>query len=383
MTGSQKQNVKTERDFMVVFTVRPGTRLPDDGEAQLNFPDATGRMDTVIIRNLMESDQSGNVIPVGLKFAVKTRGGNIDDAIKKAKAVADAVVSFATFCNAVGLPTVREDLSYEITAGISDRDFLQLFHDIPVQSSRRELDARIMIDLMGRVFGITDDDSRDRVSRAISWHRRGCLAIDELEKFTWFWTGLETINPLLQEHFNVSDDPIICGNCGNKWMGPSTTSGVRAAVQKLLPNGSALHPRMKELRNGLIHGRTSLQSLRSEASVLQGPTREALVRSVLLLVNMSPTAEFLRESLSAEAPISAAAVATLHGSDPSKLGPPSEHPHLEVESHKIQEAKPSSDGVKTTVTSKLTARLAEGVTIRVHGWRVYGQEMTLDGAKPE
>jgi len=383
MTVSQKQNLNTERDFMVVFMVRPGTRLPSDGEVQLNFPDATGKMDTVIIRNLMQYDQSGNVIPVGLKLAVKARGGNIDDAIRKAKAVADGVVSFACFCNAVGLPIVREELAYEITVGISDRDFLQLFHDVPVQASRRELDPRIMIDLMERVFGITDDDSRDRVSRAISWHRRGCLATDELEKFTWFWTGLETINPLLQDRFNVSDDPITCGNCGNQWMGPSTTSGVRAAVQKLLPNGTALHPRMKELRNGLIHGRTSLQSLRSEASALQRPTREALVRSVLLLVSMSPTAELLRESLSAEAPISAAVMATLHGSDPSKLGPPSEHPHLDVESHKIQEAKPSSDGVKMTVTSKLTARLAEGVRISVRGWRVYGQEMTLDGAKRE
>ena len=60
-------------------------------EVQLNFPDETGRMDTVMIRNLMRPDQSGNVIPVGLKLAVKTRGGNIDDAIRKGKAVADGV----------------------------------------------------------------------------------------------------------------------------------------------------------------------------------------------------------------------------------------------------------------------------------------------------
>jgi hypothetical protein len=98
---------------------------------------------------------------------------------------------------------------------------------------------------------------------------------------------------------------------------------------------------------------------------------------------MSPTADLLRESLSAEAPILAAVEATLHGSDPSKLGPPSEHPHLEVESHKIQEAKPSSDGIKMTVTSKLVARLGESVKIGGRRWRVYGQEMTLDGVKPE
>jgi hypothetical protein len=80
MASIQEPKADDERDFIVVFTVKPGTRLPGDGEIQLNFPEDTGRVTTVILKNLLEFDPSGTPIPIGLKLDVKVRAKNIDRA---------------------------------------------------------------------------------------------------------------------------------------------------------------------------------------------------------------------------------------------------------------------------------------------------------------
>jgi hypothetical protein len=347
---------------MVVLNVKPGSRLHDSGKLTLNFPEPA-ETTTVTLSNIFEKDQAGNEIPVGLTLDVKVKAENIDEAIKKAKGIADGVTSFASLCSGFGMPIVREELAYDITVGVSDRSLLQFFHEVPVRPSRREIDHLAMIDIIQKTINLSDSDQKDRVIRAIRWYRRGSLAIDVLEKFTWFWIGLEALNPLLQKIFDISDTP--------------TVSGIKAAVQKFLPNGIIIYPRMRDLRVGLIHGKSELKTLIPEAVALHNETREVLVRAILMVLDVSPTEKFLRDTLSADSPLVAAVVATLHGSDPSNLGPPSQHPHFELKSHEIKKTEVTSKGVTMTISTNLVACLGTGVTITASGWRVYGQETTL------
>jgi len=378
MASIQEPKADDERDFIVVFTVKPGTRLPGDGEVQLNFPEDTGRVTTVILKNLLEFDPSGTSIPIGLKLDVKVRANNIDEAIKKAGEVADGVVSFASICTGVGLPVVKVELAYDITPGTSDRDFLQFFRDVPLKPSRRTLEPATMIDLMDRVFKVADVNTRNRLSRAIRWYRKGSLATDVFEKFACYWTGLEALNPLLQAKFGISDDSSRCPYCKKEWISTPTVSGIRTAVQNLIAKGSEFYTRIKELRVGLIHSKSDLKMLLPEAEDLEPIVREALVRSIFFILGVSPTETILRDTLSAEVPIVAALEATIHGSDPSNLGPPSEHPHFELRSNVIQKAESSKDKVSLTVTTSRITRVAQGVTITCYGWRLYGQEATVD-----
>jgi hypothetical protein len=327
--------------------------------------------------NIFEKDLGGNEVPVALALEVKVNAHNIDEAITKAKEIADAVTSFASLCSGLGMPLVREELAYEITSGISYRSFLQFFHEVPVGASRREIDYVAMIDMMNKVSNINDPNKRDRVTRAIRWHRRGALASDVLERFTWFWTGLEALNPLLQEIFDVSDDTVRCPKCKHEWVIFPTVSGIRAALQKFKPDEPSLYKRMKELRNGLIHGRTDLNIMVPEAAALHNSTAEVLIRAILLILDVSPTERLLKDALSAESPLVGAVVSTLHGPDPSNLGPTGEHPHFRLVSHEVKKAEVTEQGATSTITTNLVACLANGVTATSTEWRLYGQGVTL------
>jgi len=378
MTRIQEPRLARERDFLVYLTVKPGTRLPDDGRLQLNFPGDTGEVTSVVIKNLVEVDLSRTPVPVGLRMDVKVKAHNIDQAVTRAISIADGVVSFISFCTGVGLPIVREELAYDISSEISDRDFLQFFHDLPVRVSRRQLQPAAMIDLMDRVFKLHNTETRNRILRAIRYCRKGSLATDPLEKFTWYWFGLETLNPALQESLKMPDALTRCPNCGHEWVSTPTVSGIRAAVQKLVPDGTKLYKRMRELRVSLFHGKSDLKTLIAQAIALESKARETLVRSVFLILGASPTERFLSDTLSVHAPAVAALEATMQASDPSNLGPPSEHPHFELGSHAIQAARPSERGISLTVSTSLITRVGQGVVVRCHGWRLYGQEVTLD-----
>ena len=368
---------KANRQFMVVLKVKPASRLRERGKLVLNFPEPDETI-VVTMTNIFEKDPAGNEIPVGLSLEVKVNAQNIDEAVTKAKGIADGVTSFASLCSGLGMPIVREELAYETTLGVSDRSFLQFFHEIPVSPSRREIDHVAMIDIMDKVINLGESDKKDRVTRAIRWYRRGSLALDALERFTWYWIGLETLNPLLQTIFDVSDDSTHCPECHHEWVSTPTVSGIRAAVRKFKPDEPTLYTRMKELRIGLIHGKTDLKTMIPEAGALHNVTREVLVRAILLILGISPTEKFLRDTLSAESPLFAAVVLTLHGSDPSNLGLPGEHPHFELKSHEVKKTEATESGVTATITTNLIARLANGVTNTSTGWRLYGQEVTLD-----
>jgi hypothetical protein len=347
---------------MVVLKVKPASRLREHGKLVMKFPEPDETI-PVTMTNIFEKDPAGNEIPVGLSLEVKVNAQNIDEAIGKAKGIADGVTSFASLCSGVGMPIVREELAYDTSPEIYDRSHLQFFHEIPVTPSRREIDHLAMIDIMDKVINLGESDKRERVTRAIRWCRRGALALDPLERFTWYWIGLETLNPLLQNTFGVSTKP--------------TVSGIRAAVRKFKPDESTLFTRMRELRVGLVHGKTDLKTMIPEAVTLHNVTREILVRAILLILSISPTEKFLRDAVSAESPLVAAVVSTLHGSDPANLGPPGEHPHFELKSHEVKKAEVTESGVTATITTNLVARLANGVTSTSTGLRLYGQEATL------
>jgi hypothetical protein len=78
---------------MVVLKVKPASRLRERGKVVLNFPEPDETI-VVTITNIFEKDPAGNEIPVGLSLEVKVNAQNIDEAIIKAKGIADGVTSF-------------------------------------------------------------------------------------------------------------------------------------------------------------------------------------------------------------------------------------------------------------------------------------------------
>lgn len=364
------------RDFLVLMTARPGTRLPEGNKIELNFLEDSTKT-TVTVINLQEADSSGTLIPVGLTLEVRVKANNIDNAIAKAAAVADGVLSFASLCSGVGLPVARVELAYDASPGITDREFIQFFHDLPMRISRKSVDPRTIIDLLNKAFEVTDLDVRGRLLRAITWCRKGSLTTDVLDKFTCYWIGLETLNPVLQAKLKVPDDPHHCPKCGHEWVGTPTVSGVRVYIQKQLSDVHEVYSRIRDLRINLMHGKRDLGTLVPEAKALEGSIWKALVEAIFFVLEASRPETSIRGGLSAQAPVLPAVEAVIHGSDPSRLGPPGEYPHFEPKSRTVLGDRTSEDKISFSLTGNFDTRVAEAVTITPIAFRLYGEEVSL------
>ena len=140
---------------------------------------------------------------------------------------------------------------------------------------------------------------------------------------------------------------------------------------------------MKNLRVSVMHGKEELVKVFSEARELASSTGLVLVKAILYLLEIDFPKDLETNTLSNVVPFKAAIEGTLHGSDVDKLGPQNEDPHLELVFHKLAESEVSEKGITKKIVTETIGRLGPGTRISVHGWRVYGEELTLGEVKVE
>jgi hypothetical protein len=99
-------------------------------------------------------------------------------------------------------------LGYDISDGISERDFIQFFYEIPI--SRPQIaDLEMYYYHYEAVWGY-EGNKRDRLYRSIRWFRKVLNEDDPLDQFLALWQGLETLNPVLADHYD-------CENGGSEY----------------------------------------------------------------------------------------------------------------------------------------------------------------------
>ncbi|NLB55637.1 MAG: hypothetical protein GX811_07725 [Lentisphaerae bacterium] len=125
----------------------------------------------------------------------------------------------------------KEELAYEVTPHVSERDFLQIFYDLPIQStSRRQVDPKQLIEFVDKLLK-TKSPFTERVQRAIRWYHLGVMQTDVLDQFNCFWIGLDALNPILQQKLEVGNEIQRCKKCGHEFS-VTTISGIRALIEK-------------------------------------------------------------------------------------------------------------------------------------------------------
>jgi hypothetical protein len=359
---NQKVVARTSlKKYRVILTAKSGARLPEKVRLDLNFTELNSENSRVIVENILEKDPTGVLVPIGLRYVVEITASSLDDALTKGTALSDGVTSFVSLSARLGLPVARQELIYEITPGISDREFLQLFHDLRVDLPKKSIDPAFLITSVERAIDEKDERKRDRISRAVRWYRKGAVSTDVFDRFISYWTGLEALNPLLQDTFRVTDP--------SQATGPTVT-GIRAFMQKFY--SVDLYRRAHVLRVDLVHSTKPLGTLTSEATNLEIPIGEALRRSIYFLLGSDVQQDGEGQTRSATIPMTMVLVGTIHGTDPNELGPPGEQPHLEVAGHDVIGTIVGDSKIERTITSNFTVRAREGVSISITGWRLYG-----------
>lgn len=308
------------KEYTVVFSLKPAVKLPSALEnIILNFESEKDPRKIVISK--IEENVTGASIQSGLLFRVFIRAENLKEAVNEAKSFADGIVSFITLVTGIGLDIPLEELAYEITPTVEEREFIQFFHDpLHMTVSRRTLDHQLLTLLIDMTMKLKPDD-RERVGRAIQWYRIGSMTPNVFDKFNCFWIGLEALNPILQEKFSVGNDPIKCPKCEYEWVPTPTVSGIRTFIQTNIPEGRELYRRFHNLRVDLVHSRKGLGTLRKEVVDLVPRISEVLFRAICFLLGIAEWDKIPYKGILEKVPLRIELEAVLVGGDPKSLGP--------------------------------------------------------------
>jgi len=140
---------------------------------------------------------------------------------------------------------------YEATDGLINRPFKQMFY-IPLPERNVSL---INKEIFEEIFNNFNKNQDSRIVRAISWLRKGYWEQNFIDKFIAFWTGLESINELLCDFFQISkeDRKIKCKKCENE-ISSISSAGIKKLFIDTIDIESKLFETIRKARGKLLHG---------------------------------------------------------------------------------------------------------------------------------
>lgn len=370
------------RSYVVVFSVSPAVKFPSGIDQMIHHLRWGDRTAEIIISKIERPDISGVPFEVGWRMRVSLESEDIDRAISDAADWVDLVIGMTTLSTGVGIPQIKEELVYENTENQTERKFMQFLHtDFPAPS-RREITLRPLEDLLGKTAEL-NSEKRKRIFRAIKWYRVGILSNDVFEQFCCFWFGFESLNPLLQEHFEVKSNPTTCPKCKHKWYPFPTVSGIKNFIHSMDSDGIQIYKKAHDLRIGIVHGKESLSRQISLARELTPKLAQLLTQAIGLLLGIEELIENPKDILKPSLPLKFALEGKLVGGENGALGFNGEDPYLEIEDIEIK-PKVGSDGrVFVTFAYNGKTRIGPDVELSIFAQRVYGQEVRVESSSFE
>ena len=139
---------------------------------------------------------------------------------------------------------------YDASLGLVEREYKQVFYQ-PI--SERNISV-IDKDIFRDIFNAFNKNNDERVVRAISWLRKGYLEQKHVDKFIAFWTGLESINELLGDYFEIPLEERIkkCDKCEAPLY--KITAGVERLFMDKVKVDKRIFTKIRRARGKLLHG---------------------------------------------------------------------------------------------------------------------------------
>jgi len=249
---------------------------------EFNFPHQAAKV--VLTDSIMSSDAMN--LHTGLNIIVHLKESSAEDAKGLSKNFAEMLLNLVTFstlasCDAAKLVTLIDATE----KGMWPTMFCNY------STEGKEVMASLNVidhNQFGELFEAYDKSpDKERISRALSWLRKGINEHDSIDEFICYWLGLEVIR-----HFFRRDPRFIRGKKGDEW------DGIKSIFTKEL--GITDFDLIKGARIDLLHGKRKLDNIFvQEIRTYREPLRKGLIfcigrllgitdASIMAVVNRTP-----------------------------------------------------------------------------------------------
>lgn len=208
---------------------------------------------------------------------------SMDKAEEASKGLVENILNLIDFSTASASASSLFISIYDAAPDLKDREFKQVFYVSMLDRNVSLIDKEIF----GEIFKVSNKNKDERIIRAIAWLRKGYLEQKHIDKFTAFWTGLETINELLCDLFSVpqSERKMKCRKCGELIM--PITIGIGKLFVDDMKIEKGLFDKIRRARGKLLHGGGPLDnSFVNEIKECNPTVRKALIMGIGRLLQM-------------------------------------------------------------------------------------------------
>jgi len=326
---------------------------------------------------------NGIFVHEGLNLDLDVPGENLDEAIGRARNLAEGLVNLISYVTASGCKPAALISTYEIVEGQADvdvawfpQDSRHLFGDL------RTIDAALL-NLLYMKYDIADEDIKWRISQAIQWLRKGSLELETIGQFVAFWTGLEAASWALLDLLvsatthsyptcsSCKTQIRTCPECGEDLGRRDTMSGVAKMFEKYIEGGRQTYGHIRSNRGRLFHGGKKLKpnflaALREDLPIL----RQALSVAIGVCLGLEETdikhiaSTQLRRAVR---PLARKIFGKLTAFSPPPLDKPDRQPFVEFEPEEEYSVTPEGKlniAFKQTLTMRNASFQAEGYEMR-------------------
>lgn len=251
------------------------------GEYEISIPD--GDFETIISFADHKEFNKDTVNHLGLVISVKLYADDIDKGCYEAQIRANYISVILSFITNATISEPIIELGYEISDIAENTEFIQYLYMNGEALKQKRTMNQSLFDNLGIL--IMKNGSK-RISRAIRWYRMGLHEKDPIDRFMYFWIGLECLNKLLIEELGVSPEIGSCKKCGTTYIKSNTTIGIRSLFSTYQNKESYGFKKCSDLRNKLQPGYGDLEDAIEVVDKCAESSRQMLLKGIFLLLKL-------------------------------------------------------------------------------------------------
>lgn len=212
-----------------------------------------------------------------LDFTCEFQSDDILSAISLSSGYVNQILDNLVFVTGGPAYDIKILKAYEITPTATIREFWQYFPNVIEKVGSKYSDIEASTGLIHSFLKVQEE----RVLQALHWYRKSLRESDTLDRFTYIWIGLETLNPLIKKIYPGESETAKCKNCGH----PRKFEGT-AALKKFFEacSNGALYSKARNIRQELLHGHKNLDEIVENIHDIMNPLATVL-RSAICSVS--------------------------------------------------------------------------------------------------
>lgn len=370
-------------EYIVVARAQSGVRFgKDDALVCRQIPTPVGRVDMVIKTRFAPMAGFSKPLPMGLMAEVRGIAPSLDEAVEQFSKAAQSLCPVLALAGNSPIEDMAPEIGYDFSPGITEREYFQQF--LPEERFLLVERRRLSSDLLGRMLNaLIHHPSSDRLHRAFAQYYQALRNWElgqETLALAHLWMGVEALTPIVL-HRTLSGLGLDRASLASSWSVEARHLDSEVRRRLIFENDEESYKRARSTSDGFEHGFLNFVEINEHSAAVRLKVASHLRAAIIAQLGLDASDVKVLTSCPFNKPGHLHIAKYVRG----MLIAPSEHLAADGQAHPFLEWRTtfqevpseSPNEVNFTFKDHFTTRLAEGVSFKLRGIKIWGGQEGL------